>query len=156
MIFLKELDIVIWGEKKRRGCDDGYYVNIPIYVLQNLLLKEIRNYNNVKILFDSLIESVSCVDNNSNCRIIITQNCKDTCNLYGVLPRLVVIADGKHDDRGISKTLFGFPSASKVHLSSYGIIGMIDRTSSDNRGPSICLKNYNTNHYRSKLISRFG
>lgn len=154
--FLKNLDIVIWGEIKRKGCVDEENINIPTYILQNILIREIKNYPNTKILYDTKIESVTCIGFNSNCRIILVKNNNENCMIYGVLPRLVVVADGKHDDRGVAKTFFGFSSACKVHMSTYGIVGMIERQLSDNGGSSVCLKNYTTDSYKSDKYPELG
>ena len=54
--FIKDLDIIVWGEVRRKGCPDSDWINIPIYILQNIFIREIKNYSNAKILFDTKIE----------------------------------------------------------------------------------------------------
>ena len=153
--FLKDLDIIIWGEIKRKGCVDADWINIPIYILQNILIKEIRTYKNAKILFDTKIESVNCFDPKSNCRIFLINDTIPTSTIYGLSPRLVVIADGRHDDKGAAKQFFNFSSACRVHLSTYGIVGMLERNVSDESG-SICLKNFSSDSYLSESHSELG
>ncbi|CAH6419651.1 Hypothetical protein HVR_LOCUS725 [uncultured virus] len=151
MNFFKDLDIIVWGQIKRKGFTDSDWVNIPIYTLQNILMKEVLNFNNIKILFDTKIESVTCFNSRSNCRVLMVND--DV--IYGVLPRLVVIADGKHDDKGTAKQFFNFASACKVHLSTYGIVGMIVRNINNDEG-SIFLKNYSSDSYISKSHEELG
>lgn len=151
IFFLKELDVVVWGQVKRKGFIDGNWINIPIYTLQNILIREVKNYNNVKILFDTKIESVNCVDPRSNCRILMVRN-----NIvYGLSPKLVIIADGKHSDQGTAQQFFGFSSACKVHLSTYGIVGMIVRNINDEKG-SVFLKNHSSDSYVSDSHQELG
>lgn len=149
--FIKNLDVTIWGEIKRKGCNDTDWINIPLYILQNIFFKEIRNYKNVTTLFDIRVESVYCTDSKENCRIVLVSN--DI--LYGVSPKFIIIADGKHDDKGTANKFFNFSVASKVNLSTYGIVGMIERNV-DNKKSSICLKNYSYNSYVSELIPDLG
>lgn len=153
--FLKDLDIVVWGEVKKKGCSDEDWINIPIYILQNILIKEIRNYENAKILFDTKIESVNCTDSTDSCRVLMVSDTSSNSVVYGVLPRLVIIADGRHDDRGIAKQFFNFSSACKVHLSTYGIVGMMVRNVSEESG-SVCLKNYTSDSYLSESHPELG
>ena len=82
--FLKDLDIVIWGEINKMGSEDGNWVNIPIYLLQNILHREIKNYENVHVLFNTIIDSVTCIDPKLNCRISMTMNNE---RIYGIYPR---------------------------------------------------------------------
>ena len=156
--FIKTLDIAVWGEINRKGCasiersasgsDD--WINIPIYILQNLLIKEIKKYN-VKICFDTKIESVTSFNPKSNCRVLMIQGDK----VIGVLPKLVVIADGRHDDKGTAKLFFDFPSASKVHLCTCGIIGMIVREMNEEKA-AVCLRNYSSAEYTSDFNKEVG
>lgn len=152
--FIKDLDVVVWGEIKLRGCPDEDWINIPIYTLQNILLKELRNHIKVTILFDTLIESVIRYHPESNCRLVMTRNTSDTL-IYGISPKLIVVADGKHDDSGTAKQFFNFSPACKVHLSTYGIVGLIERNISDDGG-SICLKNYSSDFYVSDNYKEIG
>ena len=144
LVFLKELDMIIWGNIRQKGCSDQNWINIPVYILQNILIKEIRNYNTATIMFNTSIESVTCTHAKSNCRVILINN--DL--IIGVAPKIIVIADGKHDDRGVARQFFGFASASKVQLSTYGIVGMTERDLTDEKG-SICLKSHSSNFYKS-------
>lgn len=142
--FLKDLDIVIWGDLKKMGSEDGDWINIPIYLLQNIVHKEIQNYSNIKILFDTTIESVRCVDPKLNCRLVLISGSK---TVYGLSPRFVVIADGKHY-QGTAETYFNFSAPCKVHLSTYGLVGMVDRKTAENTG-AICLTTYTSDDYCS-------
>ena len=149
--FIKNLDVIVWGEIKTKGCSDVDWINIPVYILQNILIKEIRNHDNINILFDTTILSVCCVNTNNNCRVLLSSG--DI--YYAVAPKIVIIADGKHDDKGAAKQFFGFSSASKVKLSTYGIVGMIERQEDDAKG-SVCLKNYTHDCYISDLFPDIG
>ena len=146
--FLKKLDIVVWGEINRKGCMSDDWINIPIYILQNILMKEIKKHP-VHLLFDTKIESVTAFNANSNCRIVMIKETTLVC----VLPKLVVIADGRHDDQGTCK-FFNFPSASKVHLCTCGIIGMIVRDIEEKA--SVCLTNYSSSEYVSETNKDLG
>ena len=156
--FIKNLDIVVWGEINRKGCmsiersafGSEDWINIPIYILQNIFMKEIRKYK-IKILFNTKIESVKSFDPNANCRVLMITD-KTIC---GVLPKLIVIADGRHDDKGTAKIFFDFPSASKVHLCTCGIIGMIIRDINEEKA-SVCLRNYSSGEYTSDLYKDVG
>ena len=154
LCFLKNLDIIVWGEITRIGCADGDWINIPIYMLQNIFVKQLKTYPACKILFDTKIEAVTCFDPHVNCRVLLFKN-NSSFMVYGVSPRLIVIADGKHDDRGTAKTFFNFSSASKVHLSTFGIVGMLERPV-DNSNGSICLKNVSTDNYISESKPELG
>ena len=156
--FIKSLDIAVWGEINRKGCMNDDWINIPIYILQNLLMKEIKKYN-VKICFDTKIESVTCqrrifdtsFNPKSNCRVLMIKEDK----VIGVLPKLVVIANGRHDDKDTSKLFFDFPSASKVHLCTCGIMGMIVREMNEEKA-AVCLRNYSSAEYTSDINKEVG
>lgn len=147
LTFLQKLDIVVWGEIKRKGCIDGDWINLPIYILQNILVKEIKNYPSSQILFDTKIESVTCVANGKPCRILVITNQEEQQPaVLGICPKMVIVADGKQDDKGTAKQFFGFSSACKVQSSSYGIVGMMIRNPT---GGSFCLTNYSSDTYFS-------
>lgn len=149
--FLKDLDVIVWGEIKRKGCPDEDWINISIYILQNILIKEIRNYKNVIVLFNTMIESVNCTNPKNNCRTILISD----MSIIGISPKIIVIADGRHDDKGTARQFFGFSAASKVQLSTYGIVGMTEKILNDEKG-SICLKNYSSNNYISEIRPDLG
>lgn len=153
LTFLKDLDIVVWGEIKRKGCIDGDWINLPIYILQNILMKEIKNYTTATLLFDSKIEAVNCVAPGNPCRILVVTNEEGSALVRGLSPRLVIVADGKQDDKGVAKQFFGFSPACKVQSSSYGIVGMLIRHS---QSGSICLTNYTSDTYISNSRKDLG
>jgi hypothetical protein len=154
--FIKDLDVVVWGEIKKRGCPDDDWINIPIYIIQNVFMKEIRSYGNVMTLFNTVFESTNCPNPKDNCRIVLVHDdAVLPTSIIAVSPKIVIIVDGKHDDRGTARQFFGFASASKVQLSTYGIIGMTDRSINDEKG-STCLKNYSSNNHVSSIIPELG
>jgi hypothetical protein len=150
--FIKDLDVVVWGEIKRKGCPDNDWVNVPIYILQNTFVKEILNYPNAIILFDTKIESLTCPDPKNNCRVtLVTSDIKVT----SISPKIVVIADGQHGEKGTARQFFGFSSACKVQLSTYGIVGMTERNLPYDKG-SVCLKSYSSNDYINQNYPNLG
>jgi len=140
---IREINKDIHNRIIAEGCEKDGWINIPIYTLQQIYYDQIKKYNNITILFNSRIEAVTCPYSKNNARVTVTQQNK----LYGFYPELVVICDGRHDDKGVAKNHFNFPSASKVNLSSYGIIGMLQRK---NKKITVCLKNYSSDTYKTE------
>lgn len=165
---LRSIDMQIWESLKLKGCVDGSWMNIPIYLLQGILVSRLKRYRNVKILFETKINRVNTVDSNSNCQILLgsATNQKDNNSLsesqwsksstpskiYDVRPRLVIVADGKSNG-GVSETFFGFSCAYTINESTYGLVGMIRRPIPC---PAICLKNYSSNEYVSQSHPEYG
>lgn len=149
--FLQDLNIIVWGNIKTRGCTDQDWINIPIYVLQDIFCKEIGTLKNVQVLFNTQIESVSCFNPKHNARVLVSQNNKQ---IYAFYPELIIVADGRHDEKGTARQFFNFPIASKVHFSTYGVIGTMERNNSGNI--SVCLNNYTLSSYTSEVYPQLG
>lgn len=147
--FLKEVDIVICGEIYKMGSPDHDWINIPIYLLQNVLYKESKTYDNLHFLFETTIESVTSISPNQTCRVILNTN---NDYVYALAPKFVIIADGKQG-RGTAERFFNFPMPSKVHLSTYGLVGMMERNIETRS--SICLQNYSSDDYCSQIYPEF-
>jgi 2-polyprenyl-6-methoxyphenol hydroxylase-like FAD-dependent oxidoreductase len=152
--FLRKLNVVVWGNIKTQGCMQNDWINIPICTLQDIFCKEIKTHNNVKILYNTHVESVNSFNAKHNARVIVIEN---DIEVYVFYPELIVIADGKHDDKGTARRFFNFCKASKVHFSTYGIIGIIKRDKDQYRDrSSICLANHSSNSYISELYPNLG
>lgn len=146
--FLREIDEDVYRKITEQGCKDGDWINIPIYVCQNILYEKVRKYRNCKIIFSSKIVKVKAVNPTKNCQIFIEAINRGLIECH---PKIIIIADGK-EVGGVAETYFNFPSAYNFKYSTYGIVGMISRKTF----PLICLKNVSTNNYRSQLHPEIG
>src|SRR5881409_825340 len=45
LAFLKNLDIVVWGQIDSQSCSDGNWKNLPIFMIQQILFKALKNYS---------------------------------------------------------------------------------------------------------------
>jgi 2-polyprenyl-6-methoxyphenol hydroxylase-like FAD-dependent oxidoreductase len=147
--FLNALEPLIRTKIGEEGCPHGDWINISIFRLQNILYSEILKYKTVTFLFEAKVESVSIPVSGGNARVIVTsQEEGGVDKIYSFCPELIVVCDGRHDDTGTAKKFFNFPSASRVTLSSLGIIGMISRA--DHPGTT-CLANYSSDNYETPI-----
>jgi hypothetical protein len=144
--FLKVLDNVVYGNVCKKGCVDQDWINIPVYMLQNILIKEVKNYN-TDVMFHTTIIGVHCFDESKNCLVTLLNN----NTIRGVTPQLIVIADGKQHQACVASKFFGFPSVSMVRMQTFGIVGMLQRESG-----SVCLKNISHNNYKSTIMPQLG
>jgi len=149
MNFIRDLDVIVWGDVKTQGCNQEKWINIPIGKLQDIFFKELKTLPTVKILFNTYLESVNCFNQKHNARITIVQDNK-LCAIY---PEIIIVADGRHDDKGTARRFFNFSPASKVNFSTFGIIGIIKRN--DDTG-SICLNSYSSDVYSSEIYPNLG
>lgn len=147
LTLIKNIDIVAWGEIKNQGTSDGDWINICLYQIQDVLLKELKTIGGCQILFNTTIDSVVSTGIDKMCRVVVSNGVIVTA----LEPKLVVCCDGKHEN-GMAQKYFNFGCPSKVQLSSYAIIGMMER---DDNLSTVCLQNY-SNNYQSKQRPELG
>ncbi len=148
--FLKKYFPDLWQEVHASSCDDGEWITIAIFTLQNIFYKYIKAMKEVTVLFSSQVEIAHVPSPGKNARVIVSQEDDQTGSdhIFSFYPELVVICDGKHDGTGVAKKIFDFYPASRVTLSSSGIIGMIRRY--DHPGKK-CLHNRSIDSYPTSI-----
>lgn len=140
----------IYKEIIKASCPDSEWITISIKTLQNLLYSETKKIDNLQVIFNSQVESVTAPRSGDNARVIVVEDSDpgpSDDRIYAFYPELVVVCDGKHDGTGTAKRFFNFPSASRVTLSSSGIIGMIKRDTTD----KTCLHNFSKDGFMTSI-----
>ncbi len=145
LAFLEKINPDVRKEINKYGCPHDDWINISIFRLQNILYDQLKQHSNVMTLFDSRVASVITPESTQNANVIVSQG---KSSLFVLCPELVVICDGHHDGSGTAKRFFNFSPASRVTLSSSGIIGMIQRP--DHPGTT-CLANFNSDCHPTSI-----